>query len=137
MATFGKRSLEVRSQLDPRLQEIMDEAIKVIDFSMYIGHRSNEEQTRLYNQGRTTPGAIVTNAKAGESLHNLIPSKAVDAWLYPIEWHDREGQTYFAGIVKGIAFSKGIKLRWGGDWNRNGNLDDDGFDDLPHFEIDE
>src|SRR3990167_8432100 len=33
-------------------------------------YRSGEEQNRLYAQGRTTPGRIVTNAKAGQSAHN-------------------------------------------------------------------
>lgn len=33
--------------------------------------RSDTEQTALYNQGRTTPGNIVTNAKAGQSAHNF------------------------------------------------------------------
>lgn len=32
--------------------------------------RSNDEQTLLYAQGRTSPGHIVTNAKAGQSAHN-------------------------------------------------------------------
>lgn len=32
--------------------------------------RSNEEQARLYAQGRTAPGRIVTYARAGESYHN-------------------------------------------------------------------
>ncbi len=33
-------------------------------------YRDDEEQNRLYAQGRTTPGRIVTNAKAGQSAHN-------------------------------------------------------------------
>lgn len=32
--------------------------------------RDDEEQNRLYAQGRTTAGRIVTNAKAGQSAHN-------------------------------------------------------------------
>jgi D-alanyl-D-alanine carboxypeptidase. len=32
--------------------------------------RTWEEQDNLYQQGRTTPGQIVTNAKAGSSYHN-------------------------------------------------------------------
>ncbi len=32
--------------------------------------RDFEAQTILYAQGRTAPGAIVTKAKAGESMHN-------------------------------------------------------------------
>jgi len=37
---------------------------------IYCTLRSNDEQTALYAQGRTLPGNIVTNAKAGESAHN-------------------------------------------------------------------
>jgi hypothetical protein len=29
----------------------------------------------------------------------------------------------------------GIKIRQGVDWNRNGNLTDDSWDDLPHVEL--
>jgi peptidoglycan L-alanyl-D-glutamate endopeptidase CwlK len=34
-------------------------------------YRSREEQDKLYAQGRTTPGAIVTRAKGGQSAHNV------------------------------------------------------------------
>ncbi len=34
-------------------------------------YRSDEEQARLYAQGRTAPGRIVTNAKPGKSKHNV------------------------------------------------------------------
>lgn len=34
-------------------------------------YRSDDEQDRLYAQGRTTPGAIVTRAKGGQSKHNV------------------------------------------------------------------
>lgn len=33
-------------------------------------YRSAEEQAKLYAQGRTAPGRIVTNAKPGKSKHN-------------------------------------------------------------------
>lgn len=35
-------------------------------------HRSNEEQAKLYAQGRTAPGRIVTKAKPGQSKHNVM-----------------------------------------------------------------
>jgi len=31
----------------------------------------------------------------------------------------------------------GIRLRWGGDWDGDTELDDNKFDDLPHFELDD
>lgn len=36
----------------------------------YSGTRDFDAQTRLYAQGRTLPGGVVTWAKAGESAHN-------------------------------------------------------------------
>lgn len=35
------------------------------------GFRTVERQNEIWNQGRTTPGNIVTNAKGGESTHNF------------------------------------------------------------------
>lgn len=40
-----------------------------IDILVTTTLRSPEEQTALYAQGRTAPGHIVTNAKAGQSAH--------------------------------------------------------------------
>jgi hypothetical protein len=34
-----------------------------------------------------------------------------------------------------IGRQEGVTLRWGGDWNRNGDLTDNNFDDLFHMEI--
>lgn len=40
------------------------------DLLIYCTLRPNSEQNDLYAQGRTAPGKIVTNARAGESAHN-------------------------------------------------------------------
>ena len=60
---------------------------------------------------------------------------ACDVVPYPIDWNDRERFHLFAGFVLGIANQMGIELRWGGDWNRNWEVDDNKFDDFPHFEL--
>jgi peptidoglycan L-alanyl-D-glutamate endopeptidase CwlK len=41
-----------------------------VDLLVTSTYRSNEEQAALYAQGRTKPGAIVTNARPGDSYHN-------------------------------------------------------------------
>ena len=41
-----------------------------IDLLITSTYRSNDEQAALYAQGRTKPGAIVTNARPGDSYHN-------------------------------------------------------------------
>ena len=48
---------------------------------------------------------------------------------------DRERQTLFAGFVLGVANQMGIKLRWGGDWDQDFEVQDNKFDDFPHFEL--
>lgn len=45
-------------------------AAKGVELLIYCTLRSNTEQTALYSIGRTKPGTIVTNAKAGMSAHN-------------------------------------------------------------------
>lgn len=54
-----------------KAQQFLDmckaQGLNVIITSTY---RSSEEQNALYAQGRTKPGAVVTNAKGGDSYHN-------------------------------------------------------------------
>lgn len=43
---------------------------KGADYYAISGTRTFPEQAKLYFQGRTTPGKIVTNARPGQSAHN-------------------------------------------------------------------
>ena len=130
MPYFGKRSKKHLETCDKRLQKVLNEVIKYVDCSVIEGHRSAERQNKLFEEGRT-------KVKYPHGRHNSNPSRAVDVVPYPIDWDDRERFHLFAGFVIGIAQSMGIKLRWGGDWNMNFEVDDNNFDDFPHFEIKE
>lgn len=57
---------EVRPQVDAFLAAC---AAAGVDVLITCTLRSREEQTELYAQGRTSPGHIVTNARAGQSAH--------------------------------------------------------------------
>jgi peptidoglycan L-alanyl-D-glutamate endopeptidase CwlK len=85
--------------------------------------RTWEDQDRLYAQGRTAPGAIVTRAPAGYSYHNFGLAFDVvvldDAGAYV--WNTRH-----SGWVAAAATGKRLGLAWGGDWKS--------FHDIPHFE---
>jgi hypothetical protein len=92
-----------------------------IELRITTGYRSPAEQERLYAQGRTTPGAIVTYAKPGASRHqhgtaiDIVPLKdGQPDWNSP-HW-DRLG-----------ALGEGLGLRWGGKFTR--------LKDRPHFEL--
>lgn len=50
-----------------------------ISILLICTYRSNEEQAKLYAQGRTAPGPIVTRAKAGQSKHNCTTASGAPA----------------------------------------------------------
>lgn len=84
------------------------------------GTRSNEEQNALYAQGRTAPGKIVTQARAGYSNHNF--GLAFDLTIFENGQPVWESPKY----RKLGAMGKEIGLKWGGDFTT--------IHDEPHFE---
>lgn len=61
--------------LKPKVRKLMEQFVKEaakLGFEILVtqGYRSVEEQNRLYAQGRTMKGNIVTNARGGQSNHN-------------------------------------------------------------------
>jgi len=128
MYSFSANSRQRLETCDDRLQRVLTEAIKHIDFTVVCGHRTKEEQNLAFNTGKS-------KLQFPRSRHNSYPSKAVDIAPYPIDWSNRERFYFLAGIVLGIAASMGIKLRYGGDWDGDGDITDNTFDDLVHFEI--
>jgi hypothetical protein len=127
MYRYSKRSKDKLATCDQRLQEVFNEVINYVDNTILTGHRTKEEQDKLYPK--------YSKVKWPNSKHNSLPSKAIDVAPYPIDWKDTERFALFAGFVKGIATSKGIELRWGGDWDSDYEVKDNSFNDLVHFEL--
>lgn len=125
---YSTNSQSRLEQCHPSLQRVFLAVIEHVDNTIITGHRPKEEQNRLFDEGKS-------QLKYPKGKHNSLPSLAVDAAPYPIDWNDRERATLFAGFVLGIAAEMGIKLRWGGDWNMNFETKDNNFDDLWHFEL--
>tara|TARA_Y100000593_G_scaffold39183_1_gene75738 strand:+ start:6611 stop:7006 length:396 start_codon:yes stop_codon:yes gene_type:complete len=128
MPYFGKKSKQRLSTCHEDLQKVFNEVIKYIDCSVLEGHRDERRQEQLFKEGKT-------KVRYPFGRHNTKPSRAVDVTPYPVDWADRERQTLFAGFVLGVAARMGITLRWGGDWNMNFKVQDNKFDDFPHFEL--
>tara|TARA_Y100001973_G_C5134274_1_gene299459 strand:- start:513 stop:896 length:384 start_codon:yes stop_codon:yes gene_type:complete len=124
MPSFSSKSLARLNSTDERLVRVFTEVVKHFDCTILEGKRTVDRQKMLVQQGKS---------KTMNSKH--LKGKAVDVAPYPIDWNDRERFTYFAGYVMGIAAKMGVKLRWGGDWDRDTQVKDNNFDDLPHFEI--
>lgn len=128
MPGYSERSKDRLLTCDPKLQVVFFEVIKYFDCTILEGYRDRESQNEKYRRG-------LSKLKYPESKHNRNPSSAVDAAPHPIDWTDRERFHFFAGFVKGIAAWLGIEICWGGDWDRDTEVADNIFDDLPHFEL--
>lgn len=63
--------LDLRPIFRVRVEEWLASCEAVsLDILVYCTLRSEAEQAELYTHGRTAPGAIVTNARPGQSAHN-------------------------------------------------------------------
>lgn len=91
-----------------------------IEIVITHGYRSSEEQDALFNQGRSSAGNIVTNARGGESYHNY--GLAIDFALRTPEgdvvWdmeRDDNGNGK-ADWMEVVDLAKELDFTWGGDW---------------------
>lgn len=145
---LGKNSIQRLNSCHPDIQAVVKEAIRhtQVDFGVAEGHRPVARQQKLYAQGRTAPGKIVTYVDGKERVgkHNLQPSMAIDlyAWVGGKALWDERYLTYLAGVLTATAerlYQAGaIKHRWhwGGNWDRDGVIvDDQKFIDYPHHEL--
>ena len=133
MPKFGKRSTKNLDQCDQQLQDLFNTVIKYYDCSVICGWRNKKEQDAAFAEGKS-------QKEFPNSKHNVLPSSAVDVvpWFYEkphIRWNDKAKFYEFAGFVLGIAAMLGIKIRYGGNWDRDDELHDQDFYDLPHFEL--
>jgi peptidoglycan L-alanyl-D-glutamate endopeptidase CwlK len=128
MPNFSDKSLAKLATSDPRLQRVFHEVVRNFDCTILEGHRNRERQNQMVEEGKS-------QVRWPDGKHNTVPSMAVDVCPYPIVWDDRERQTLFAGYVLATAKAMGVNLRWGGDWDRDTEVRDNGFDDLVHFEV--
>jgi peptidoglycan L-alanyl-D-glutamate endopeptidase CwlK len=117
---YGIEALR-RSTLHPLMQKAFERlrqacAAAELDIFLVSGTRTFEEQRRIYDQGRITPGPIVTHAKPGTSYHNF--GMAFDVCRC-------EGGTLTRAAVRlrwdwtmepVAAAAKGLGLLWGGAW---------------------
>jgi len=124
MPKFGKRSKQRLKGVKPELVNVLNELIKIMDVTIIEGVRSKERQAELLKKGAT---------KVKYSKH--MEGKAVDLAPYPIDWKNRDGFHYMGGMIRGIAKQLNVNVRWGGDWDSDGDVKDNGFDDLVHIEI--
>lgn len=81
-----------------------------VEIRVTQGLRTYLQQTALYNQGRTTPGKVVTNAPAGYSTHNFglavdvapfLQSGQPDWVVGDSNWKDLLAKALTCGLAEG------------------------------------
>lgn len=128
MPTFSARSLKARAELHPKLQAVVDEAIKSVDFVILDAQRGRAEQEKAFKAGNS-------KAHFGQSAHNYIPAVALDLCPSPIDFNDAAKFRSIAKTVMAAAKKLDIPIRWGGDWDMDGDWKDERFLDWGHFEL--
>jgi len=82
MYKYSKSSLNKLKTCHDDLQEIFKDAIRIYDITVISGHRGKKGQNELYKEG-------FSRVKFPDSKHNRVPSRAIDAAPYPVNWKDR------------------------------------------------
>ena len=119
------------------------------DFSIKDGVRGEKAQAKAFESGNS-------KVQYPDSRHNKTPSQAIHFRPYPVRWPQsidfseskvvikkkmkiyskQLGRFYqLAGFVQAVATDLNIQIRWGGDWNKDGDIMDQNFDDLAHWEV--
>lgn len=138
MYKLGKTSLDRLRGVHPNLVAVVVLAIRKSsqDFSVLEGVRSKERQAELYAQGRTTPGQVVTwTLNSPHFVKDDGYGHAVDLTPYPLNWQDIPAFDRMAKAMFEASEELGIPIRWGADWDKDGNPRERGESDSPHFEL--
>lgn len=134
MPTFSLKSIANLSTCHPDLQTLANEVIKHFDCTCTCGHRNQQDQDKAFFEGKS-------KLKFPHGNHNSIPSTAMDLYPYPIDMKNTNRFYWFGGYVLGIAEMLYLtgkmkhKIRYGGDWDGDKDINDQTFNDLVHFEI--
>ena len=113
------------SALDPYVAKLAHEFLRLcsangLDVRILAAFRSWDESDRLYALGRTAPGAVVSNARAGDSYHNWGLAFDAAPFVNNVMTTDR-AKFYLMGHL-----GEQVGLQWGGTFKS--------IVDLPHFQ---
>lgn len=144
--TWNERSKQQRATLVASLRLLMDDALRLsqVPFQLVQGARSIEQQQAYFDAGKSkiNPKAYADRNKLyADAKHVTGPgmplARAVDIVIdVKGKPYDTAHLCYVAGVVMCVARMRGMTIRWGGNFDRDGEILEQSFDDLPHFEVD-
>lgn len=109
---------DVRANVETLLEMCAEQGLSVLITQTV---RDDEYQAYLYAQGRTRPGAVITNSKT-TTFHGK--GLAID-FCQNLKGHEYDDGAFFQNVA---ILAKAIGFSWGGDWAS--------FPDFPHLQWD-
>ena len=139
MYRFGKRSSDKLATCHPALVAVCQRALErsPYDFSIVHGWRGEDQQNALFDSG-------ASSVRWPDSQHNNTDdngrplSLAIDFAPYingSIPWNETHVFAVIAGCLFSAAEELDATLRWGGDWDGDGNTREHKLQDWGHMEI--
>lgn len=134
---FSKNSESKLNTVQNPLQQVCRKALSygVMDATIIEGRRSKENQNRYFREGKS-------RLKWPNGKHNVLNpddlAQAVDIAPFvagKVSWV-KDHCLVWAGLMLAAAAELGVKIRWGGNWDMDGEpVTDQKFQDLVHFEL--
>ncbi len=126
---LGPTSIEKLRGVHPLLVAVVVRAIRLsaVDFTVYEGLRSLERQKELVASGAS---------QTLNSRHLVGCAVDLPAWVGFPSWDIKLLRSIKVAMFA-AAEEMGVTLRWGGDWDGDGDQRDETFRDDVHFELPE
>jgi peptidoglycan L-alanyl-D-glutamate endopeptidase CwlK len=129
---WGHRSLSKRAELHDDLVRLVDRTLELSPFDVSItdAYRGEAEQDRNFLSG-------ASQVSYPNSRHNKQPSEAVHLDPAPLDYEQPLKYYVLCGVVWVAAKQLALvsRIRWGGDWDKDFNHEEETFRDLAHWEL--
>ncbi len=127
-AHFSAASQQRLALAHPELQRLMNLARDQIAFEVDDSQRGRAAQEKAFAEHKS-------KAHFGQSAHNWSPAIAVDIHPVPLDWNNTASFIALSKVILPLAKQLSIPIRWGGDWDGDGNMANQTLHDLPHYEL--
>ncbi|MDD5487050.1 MAG: M15 family metallopeptidase [Dehalococcoidales bacterium] len=132
--TLSERSLKRLEGVEEDLAKVVRLAIKrtPVDFGVAWlgGLRTPEEQNQLFKDGYSKCDGYIKLSR-----HQFGEAVDLQVFVRGGAVQNEKMQCIVAGVMAACAGELDVNIRWGGDWDSDGDVRDNNFNDLYHFEL--
>ena len=143
MWKYGERSSRKLATVHPHLRQVAFRGLERSPYDIAIVHgwRGKDVQNALVDSRASTKRWPDSKHNRSEDIEYELTDKISDAldfapWVSGrIPWDETHIFACVAGCFFAAAHELGVTLRWGGDWDNDGNTKEHKLQDWGHLEI--